>query len=80
MSSAISVAPLVNWMLMTTNPMVIGRDLMLKEEATDGEKVELEYDFEEDTRRKLQEFLKDPEKNASSIEFCKKILESDIPF
>ena len=48
--------------------------------ARDKDGVEIEYDFEEDTRRKLEEFLKDPEKNASSIEFCKKILESDIPF
>lgn len=44
------------------------------------EKVDLEYNFEEDTRRKLEEFLKDPDKNASSIELCRKILESDIPF
>lgn len=38
------------------------------------------YNFETDTRRKLEEFLKDPDKNASSIELCRKILESDIPF
>lgn len=44
------------------------------------DRVEIECDFEEDTRRKLEEFLKDPEKNASSIELCKKILESDLPF
>ena len=47
-------------------------------ENKDG--IEIEYDFEEDTRRKLEEFLKDPKKNASSIELCKKILESDLPF
>ena len=44
------------------------------------EKVQLKYDFEADTRRKLEEFLKDPDKNANSIELCRKILESDIPF
>ena len=44
------------------------------------EKVKLEYDFEAETRRKLEEFLKDPDKNANSIKLCRKILESDIPF
>ena len=44
------------------------------------EKVELEYDFEADTRRMLEEFLKDPDKNAGVIELCRKVLESDIPF
>lgn len=43
-------------------------------------KVELEYDFEADTQRKLEEFLKDPDKNADSIKLCRKILETDIPF
>ncbi|WP_373804806.1 hypothetical protein [Jeotgalibaca porci] len=33
--SAISVAPLVNWMLMTTNRIAIGRVLMLKKEVQD---------------------------------------------
>lgn len=46
----------------------------------DKEKVDVEYNFEEYTRRKLEEFLKEPDKNASSIELCRKILESDIPF
>lgn len=44
------------------------------------EKVKLEYDFEADTRRILEELMKDPDKNASSIELCRKILESNIPF
>lgn len=46
----------------------------------DKEKVDAGYNFEEDTRRKLEELLKDPDKNASSIELCRKILESDLPF
>lgn len=46
----------------------------------DKEKVDVEYNFEEYTRRKLEEFLKEPDKNASSIELCRKILKSDIPF
>ena len=44
------------------------------------EKVQLEYDFEADTQRILEEFLKDPEKNADSIKLCRKVLETNIPF
>ena len=55
-------------------------DTQLTWEPLKSEKVDVEYNFEEDTRRKLEEFLKEPDKNASSIELCRKILESDIPF
>lgn len=62
------------------NVGIIGNIYENPELMENKEKVEIEYDFEEDTQRKLEEFLKDPEKNASSIELCRKILETDIPF
>ena len=49
-------------------------------EMGNKEKVDAGHNFKEGTRRKLEEFLKDPDKNASSIELCRKILESDLPF
>ena len=49
-------------------------------EIGNKEKVDAGHNFKEDTRRKLEELLKDPKKNASSIELCRKILESDLPF
>lgn len=46
----------------------------------DKEKVDEGYNFKEDTRKKLEEFQKDPDKNAGVIELCRKLLESDLPF
>ena len=61
---------------------MVDREVVLNliDQLDEQEKVELEYVFEAETRRKLEEFLRDSDKNANSIKLCRKILESDIPF